>query len=87
MSATTSLTPALSPRRGRNICRVLENTSGGIGRTVRRIMENMIRKILSSGERTQVRADDNIQFKRSHKAVIVLTLQEILDEPIAKWLV
>jgi hypothetical protein len=49
MSATTSLTPALSPRRGRNIRRVLENTSGGIGRTVCRIMENMDGKIFSPG--------------------------------------
>jgi hypothetical protein len=91
MSATTSLTPALSPRRGRDVPRVFGNTSGGIGRKVCRTTENMIGKILSPGERTQVRADVKHKFrsffKRSHKVIVALTVQEILDEHIARKLV
>jgi hypothetical protein len=34
-----------------------------------------------------VRADDNIKFKRSHKVIVALTMQEILEEQIAKKLV
>jgi hypothetical protein len=34
-----------------------------------------------------VRADDNKQFKRSHKVIVALTVKEILEEQIAKKLV
>jgi hypothetical protein len=56
MSVTTSLTPVLSPRRGGNVHRVLENTCDWIGRTLIRKPVNVNAKILSPGERTQVRA-------------------------------
>jgi len=48
--------------------------------------ESMIGKILSPGERTEVRAGNNSNFKRSHKVIVALTVQEILDEQIAKKL-
>ncbi len=44
MRVLSSLTPALSPRSGRTVRRVRGNASSGIG------------KILSPGERTEVRA-------------------------------
>jgi hypothetical protein len=83
---------SLSPRRGGRVRRVFGNTSGGIGRMVSRITESMTGKILSPGERTQVRADVNNTnpesfFKRSHKVIVALTVKEILDEHIAKKLV
>jgi hypothetical protein len=56
MSVTTSLTPAPSPRRGRTIHRVCGNIGDGIDRAVVRKTEIVIAKILSPGERTQVRA-------------------------------
>ena len=56
MSVTTSLTPDLSPRRGRIVRRVWENTCTGICRTIIHESESVIAEILSPGERTQVRA-------------------------------
>jgi hypothetical protein len=56
MSVTTSLTPALSPRRGRILRRVLGNSCDGIDRTDLRKTEIMNAEILSPGERIQVRA-------------------------------
>jgi len=44
----------------------------------------VIGKILSPGERTQVRAGVNHKLKRRHKVIVALTVQEILDEHIAK---
>ncbi len=87
MSATTSLTPALSPRRGRTVRRVFGNAGGWIGRMVCRIARSMDGKILSLGEGIQVRAGVKHKFKRSHKVSVALTVQEILDGHIAKKLV
>ena len=56
VSAASSLTPTLSPRRGRNVRRVFGNTSDGIGDVDGQATESMIGKILSPGERIQVRA-------------------------------
>jgi hypothetical protein len=71
--------------------RVLGNTGSGIGRMVCRITKRGIAKILSPGERTQVRVDVKHKFrsffKRSHKVIVALTVQEILDGQIAKKLV
>ncbi len=57
MSVTSSLTPALSPRRGRTVRRVFGNTCDWIGRRTFGKTENVTAEILSPGERTQVRAD------------------------------
>jgi hypothetical protein len=46
----------------------------------------MTGKILSPGERTQVRADVKHKSKLSHKVIVALTVQEILDGHIAKKL-
>ena len=83
--------PTLSPRRGLSRAPFSGNTNVGIGRKVSRITESMIGKILSPGERTQVRAsvkntNSESFFKRSHKVIVALTVQEILDEHIAKKL-
>jgi hypothetical protein len=67
--------------------RVRGNTSGGIGRTTKRVTENVIGEILSPGERTQVRAGIESNFQRTRKVNVPLTVQEILDEQIAKKLV
>ena len=56
MSIYSSLTPTLSPRRGRTVRRVFGNTCAGIGRRMVRKPENVAAEILSPGERTQVRA-------------------------------
>ena len=52
----TSLNPAFSSWSRRIIRRPLENPRAGVGRTVNQITETVIAKILSLGERTQVRA-------------------------------
>ena len=92
MSATTSLTPALSPRRGRNVPRVFGNTSGGIGRMVGRAYASKPRRFLLPGGEGQDeggRQNTNSEsfFKRSHQVIVALTVPEILDEHIAKKLV
>ena len=56
MRVTTSLTPALSPRRGRTVHRVSGNPRDWIDRTIIRQSGNVAAEILSPGERTQVRA-------------------------------
>jgi hypothetical protein len=56
MSIVSSLTPALSPWRGRTVRRVGGNTSSGISRMMVRKTENVAAEILSPGERIQVRA-------------------------------
>ena len=56
MSELTSLTPALSPRRGRNIRRVFGNIHDWIGRMVCRKPEIVMACLLSPGERIEVRA-------------------------------
>jgi hypothetical protein len=74
-------------RRGGTVRCVCGNTSGGIGRTTKQVTENVTGEILSPGERTQVRAGNNTYFKRTHKLIVALTVQEILEEQIAKKLV
>ena len=92
MSATTSLTQP-SPRRGCfAVRRVYGNTSSGIGRTVKRDYENVRGWFLLPGGEGQDeggRQNTNPEsiFKRSHKVIVALTVQEILDEHIAKKLV
>ena len=56
MSRNSSLTPALSPRRGRTVHRVFGNTRDWICQEVIRKSEIVIVEILSPGVRTQVRA-------------------------------
>ena len=56
MSELTSLTPALSPRRGRTVRRVFENTRDWIDRIVIRKPETVMAHLLSPGERIEVRA-------------------------------
>ena len=51
MSFDSSLTPALSPRRGRNGFRVCGNTNSRIGRPVGRENENVQDDFLSRGGR------------------------------------
>jgi hypothetical protein len=46
---TTSLTPALSPRRGRNVRRVFGMLGDGIGRMIFRESENVQRRLLLPG--------------------------------------
>ena len=77
MSVTTSLTPALSPRRGRNVRRVLGNTSDWIGRTAIRRPENVIAEILSPGERTQVRAVVHPSIPATLQNAVTATDQQI----------
>jgi hypothetical protein len=91
MSATTSLTPALSPRRGRTVRRVFGNTGDGTGRTVCRITEGKPRRFLLPGgegqdEGGRQNPNSGSFFQRSHKVIVALTVQEILDEHIAKRL-
>src|ERR1035441_8396502 len=62
---TSSLIPAFSSRRRRIVRRPLENPRAGIGRTVNQITEAVIAKILSPGERTQVRAGVKQIIRRS----------------------
>lgn len=77
--------PALQQRR--NCFRVFGNTRDWIGRTVCHQSERVTGDVLSPGERKQVREDKHTSFKRSHKVIVPLTVQEILDEQVAMKLV
>jgi hypothetical protein len=52
----TSLAPALSPRRGRIIRRVFENSCGGVCRMVTSKSEDVQRRLLLLGEKAGLRA-------------------------------
>ena len=55
--------PQLRWRRGRHVRRVFGNTGDWISRTVIHQPENVLAGILSPGERTQVRAGVNTNFR------------------------
>jgi hypothetical protein len=91
MSVATSLTPALSPRRGGNVPRVLGKYQRRYwldGLTGKR---NRALAVPSPGGEGQgeggLKHKLESFFKRSHKVIVALTVQEILDEQIAKKLV
>ena len=62
---TTSLTPALSPRSGRIVCRAFEMSCDGIGRTIIRKIEDGRWMFPLRGERARVRADVEQTLQRS----------------------
>ena len=92
MSATTSLTQPSPQGEGFHVPRVIGKNSGGIGRMVSREYASKPRRSLLPGGEGQDeggRQNTNSEsfFKRSHQVIVALTVQEILDEQIAKKLV
>jgi len=91
MRATTSLTQPSPQGEGFHVPRGFGYTDGGIGRMIGRAYGSKPRRFLLPGGEGQDeggRQNPNPEsfFKRSHKVIVPLTVQEILDEHIAKKL-